>query len=92
MKTAVLSLSIVGVLFLLLGWLGSKIILELNPCQMTYSIPSLEIVPICCSTSSSKFKLWKHKSQTKDVINKIPVLFIPGNSGRLDTQILFLIS
>jgi hypothetical protein len=63
--------------FLLFGFINQSRILSSNKCRMTYSSPHFEKVKV--DSRVKEYQLYIHGSV--NLLNPIPVLFIPGNSG-----------
>ena len=63
--------------FLLFGFINQSKILSANKCKMTYSQPQFEKIKM--DSRVKDYQLYVHGSAS--MLNPIPVLFIPGNSG-----------
>lgn len=67
--------------FVSLGWYGRKVVLDSNPCEMTYSTKAKTEVVI--NSYEGNYKLWKITNHASKKLSPYPVLFIPGHLGRL---------
>jgi hypothetical protein len=87
MKVHTSTISIVLVLgsiaLLYLGYNIRSHILDNNPCTMTYAYTGSVQVRIPRRTLDG-YNLWRVTYPKKDVLNKQPVLFIPGSGGRME--------
>lgn len=80
----VCSLTVIGlsIIFFAFGYYGHEQVLSNNKCEMTYSKPSFK--KISMTSKVSKYGLYMDDSDKKkgDLLNPLPVLFIPGNNGK----------
>ena len=68
-------------LFLLLGYLGRRTLLDKNPCTMTYSATGSS--QIAMNKTMIGYNLWRVDYPQKGILNEQPILFIPGSGGRI---------
>ena len=68
-------------IFLLLGYLGRRNLLDKNPCTMTYSATGSRQVAM--NKTMIGYNLWRVDYPQKGILNDQPILFIPGSGGRI---------
>ena len=68
-------------IFLLLGYLGRRSLLDKNPCTMTYSATGSR--QIAMNKTMAGYNLWRVDYPNKGILNDQPILFIPGSGGRI---------
>ena len=81
-----------GLLTIFCGYGGISFLMSQNPCEMTYSHPSLQLVPVNSTISGySLFVQWAdskgQETRKKSTLRPYPVLFVPGHSGRYSIRI-----
>ncbi len=74
-----LVLCLFSVAFVFLGLYDRNVVLNANPCKMTYTSKDKSLIKLEFSTS---FKLWKISNPKSNKMNPQPVLFVPGHFGR----------
>lgn len=77
--------SALAIFIIIKGFLAKQKIFAQNGCQMTYSSRAKERIYIE-DNSNSEYKLWKISNPNSSILNKSPVLFIPGHMGRLTRE------
>jgi len=78
-----IAITLCSVALLYLGYIARKKVLDANPCSMTYAYTGSTQVRISRRTLEG-YNLWRVTYPKKDVLNKQPVLFIPGSGGRME--------
>jgi hypothetical protein len=77
MRISLVAALVWGLTVLGLGYWGLDRMLKGNPCEMTYSRPNFQLVPV-----ESRIKGYTLSVHSAGRFKPEPVLFIPGHGGR----------